>query len=116
MGSFNVRVPGLITNPADVYSLPIKTDGNTVVTFGDVAHDDPHLRGRDQLRPRQRPAGHHAGVIKKLGTNVISVSDDVRKTTDEFTKDWPQGLAAQLPARPGGIRPRACSARSRRRC
>lgn len=36
-GSFNVDVPGLITNAADVYSLPLKTDGNTVVTFGDVA-------------------------------------------------------------------------------
>ncbi len=35
-GSFNVQVPGVITNPADVYSLPIKTDGDTVVTFGDV--------------------------------------------------------------------------------
>jgi len=35
-GSFNVQVPGVITSPADVYSLPIKTDGKTVVTFGDV--------------------------------------------------------------------------------
>ncbi|MDB5563236.1 MAG: multidrug efflux transporter Acriflavin resis tance protein, partial [Hyphomicrobiales bacterium] len=28
-GSFNVEVPGLITTAADVYSLPLKTDGNT---------------------------------------------------------------------------------------
>ena len=36
-GSFNVEVPGLITTAADVYSLPIKADGDNVVTFGDVA-------------------------------------------------------------------------------
>src|SRR5690606_37283728 len=36
-GSFNIEVPGLITNPQDVFALPLKTDGNTVVTFGDVA-------------------------------------------------------------------------------
>ena len=36
-GSFNVEVPGLIKNAADVYSLPLKAVGDTVVTFGDVA-------------------------------------------------------------------------------
>ncbi|MDB5538969.1 MAG: transporter, AcrB/AcrD/AcrF family protein, partial [Devosia sp.] len=30
-GSFNVEVPGLITNAQDVYSLPIKADGDNVV-------------------------------------------------------------------------------------
>jgi multidrug efflux pump len=33
-GSFNVEVPGLIKSAADVYSLPLKTAGDTVVTFG----------------------------------------------------------------------------------
>jgi multidrug efflux pump len=32
-----VQVPGLISSAADVYSLPLKTSGDTVVTFGDVA-------------------------------------------------------------------------------
>ena len=36
-GSFNVEVPGLITSATDVYNLPIKSDGDTVVTFGDIA-------------------------------------------------------------------------------
>ena len=36
-GSFNVEVPGLITTAQDVYTLPIKADGDNIVTFGDVA-------------------------------------------------------------------------------
>ena len=36
-GSFQVEVPGLISSAQDVFELPIKTDGNAVVTFGDVA-------------------------------------------------------------------------------
>ena len=91
-GAFNVQVPGVITNPEDVYSLPIKTNGNTVVTFGDVgsvtrtfadATSYAHVNGQPAIT---------LGVIKKLGTNVINVSDEVRKVTTEFTKAWPQGL------------------------
>ncbi|MGN6101712.1 MAG: efflux RND transporter permease subunit, partial [Devosia sp.] len=91
-GAFNVQVPGVITNPLDVYNLPIKTDGNTVVTFGDVgsvtrtfadATSYAHVDGQPAIT---------LAVIKKLGTNVINVSDEVRKTTEEFTKNWPQGL------------------------
>jgi multidrug efflux pump len=91
-GAFNVQVPGVITSPEDVYTLPIKTDGNTVVTFGDVgtvtrtfadATSYAHVDGQPAIT---------LGVIKKLGTNVISISDEVRKVTGDFTKAWPQGL------------------------
>lgn len=34
-GSFNVEIPGLISNAADVFSLPLKTVGDTVITFGE---------------------------------------------------------------------------------
>src|SRR6202012_4697806 len=76
-GSFNVQVPGVITNPADVYSLPIKSNSNTVVTFGDVgtvtrtfadATSYAHVDGQPAIT---------LGVVKKLGTNVINVSDEV---------------------------------------
>lgn len=91
-GSFNVEVPGLISTAADVYSLPIKTDGDNVVTFGDVATitrtfedatDYAHVNGEPAIT---------LGVIKELGTNVIDVSDQVRAITTEFTKDWPSGI------------------------
>ena len=91
-GSFNVEVPGLISTAADVYSLPIKTDGDNVVTFGDVATitrtfedatDYAHVNGEPAIT---------LGVIKELGTNVIDVSDQVRAVTTEFTKDWPSGI------------------------
>lgn len=91
-GSFNVEVPGLISTAADVYSLPLKTDGDNIVTFGDVATitrtfedatDYAHVNGEPAIT---------LGVIKELGTNVIDVSDQVRAITTEFTKDWPSGI------------------------
>src|SRR5687768_5971141 len=91
-GSFNVEVPGLIKNAQDVYTLPLKTAGDTVVTFGDVA---TITRTFEDAKSYAHVNGQPAitlGVVKKLGTNVIDVSDEVRRVTEEFTASWPQGI------------------------
>src|SRR5690606_14624450 len=91
-GSFNVEVPGLITSAADVYSLPLKTDGDTVVTFGDVATITRTFEDATEFAHVNGQPAITLGVIKKLGTNVIDVSDKVRAATEAFTKDWPASI------------------------
>ncbi len=91
-GSFNVEVPGLITTAADVYSLPIKADGDNIVTFGDVATITRTFKDATEYAHVNGEPAITLGVIKKLGTNVIDISDKVRATTAEFTKDWPSGI------------------------
>ncbi|WDR02822.1 efflux RND transporter permease subunit [Devosia algicola] len=91
-GSFNVEVPGLIKSAQDVYSLPLKTSGDTVVTFGDVATITRTFEDATQYSHVNGQPAITLGVIKKLGTNVIDVSDTVRKTTTDFTSAWPTGI------------------------
>ncbi|MGV8856804.1 MAG: efflux RND transporter permease subunit, partial [Devosia sp.] len=91
-GSFNVKVPGLIQNAADVISLPLKTVGDTVVTFGDVATVTRTFEDATQYAHVNGQPAITLGVSKKLGTNVINVSDEVRKVTSEFTADWPKAI------------------------
>jgi multidrug efflux pump len=91
-GSFNVEVPGLITTAEDVYNLPLKTDGDTVVTFGDVASITRTFEDATQYAHVNGQPAITLGVIKKLGTNVIDISEKVRAVTAEFTKDWPAGV------------------------
>lgn len=92
-GSFNIEVPGLITTAEDVYSLPLKTDGNTVVTFGDVATITRTLADATEYTQVNGSPALILGVSKKLGTNVIDVSDKVRAATEEAAKDWPTGVS-----------------------
>jgi len=92
-GSFNVQVPGVITSPADVFTLPLKTDGNTVVTFGDVATISRTFADATSYAHVDGKPAITLGVVKKLGTNVINLSDEVRKATDDYTKAWPQGIS-----------------------
>jgi len=91
-GSFNVEVPGLITTAEDVYNLPLKTDGETVVTFGDVASVTRTFKDATEYAHVNGKPAITLGVIKKLGTNVIDVSDTVRAKTEAFTKDWPSAI------------------------
>ena len=91
-GSFNVEVPGLIKTAADVYSLPIKTSGDNVVTFGDVATVNRTFEDATEYSHVNGQPAITLGVVKKLGTNVIDISDSVRATTTAFTADWPQGI------------------------
>lgn len=91
-GSFNVEVPGLITSAADVYNLPLKTNGDTVVTFGDVATITRTFKDATSYAYVNGSPAITLGVSKKLGTNVIEVADQVRAATTKFTAGWPQGI------------------------
>ncbi|UJQ94810.1 efflux RND transporter permease subunit [Mariluticola halotolerans] len=91
-GSFNVEVPGLITNAADVYSLPLKTSGDTVVTFGDVAAITRTFKDATEFAYVNGSPAITIGVTKKLGTNIIQVSEEVRRVATEVTDAWPAGI------------------------
>ncbi len=95
-GAFNVEVPGLITTAEDVFNLPLKTDGDTVVTFGDVATITRTFADATEYSRVNGSPTITLGVVKKLGANVIDISDQVRAVTNEFTKDWPPGLQASF--------------------
>jgi multidrug efflux pump len=91
-GSFNVEVPGLITTADDVFTLPLKTVGDTTVTFGDVASITRTFEDATEFSHVNGSPAITLGVVKKLGKNLITLSDEVRRVTAEFTSDWPQGI------------------------
>ena len=91
-GSFNVEVPGLISTPEDVYSLPLKTVGDTVVTFGDVAQITRTFKDATSYADVDGKPAITLAVVKKLGTNVIDVVDKVKAATDQVVKEWPAGI------------------------
>lgn len=91
-GSFNVEVPGLITTAQDVYALPLKADGDNIVTFGDVATITRTFEDATEYAHVNGQPAITLGVVKELGSNVIDISDQVRAVTEEFTRDWPDGV------------------------
>ncbi len=91
-GSFNIEVPGLVTNASDVYDMPLKTVGDTVVTFGDVGSVTRTFLDATEYAYVNGSPAITVEVKKELGTNVIEIADAIRARTAEVTADWPAGL------------------------
>ncbi|MBD1549382.1 efflux RND transporter permease subunit [Roseibium aggregatum] len=95
-GRFNVKVPGLIETADDVYSLPIKQNGEAVVTLADVA--DIRRTFKDATtytRVNGKPA-IALEVTKRIGTNLIENNAAVRQVVEQASKDWPETVKVNL--------------------
>ena len=53
-GRMAVKVPSVIERAQDIFDLPVKANGDSVVTLSDIAEIPPHLQGSRQFRPGKR--------------------------------------------------------------
>ena len=89
---FNLEVPGLVENVGDVYAIPIKQNGEGVVTLGEVADIRRNFKDASSYtRVNGKPA-MSIEVVKRIGTNIIENNKQVREVVDGFTKDWPSTI------------------------
>lgn len=93
-GRIVLKVPGLIEDMSDVMSMPIKVDGDTVVTFGDVAtvrrtFEDPTGYARINGQPALS-----LEVKKRSGANIIDTVADTRAVGQSLIEDWPDNVDA----------------------
>ena len=87
-GRFNVKVPGLFQTAEDVYNLPIKVSGDSVVTLRDVTQIRRTFKdsvGYSRLNGKPAIA---IQVVKRIGTNIVYNNNEVKRVVTEFTKDW----------------------------
>ncbi|MGI9401781.1 MAG: efflux RND transporter permease subunit, partial [Rhizobiaceae bacterium] len=89
---FNIKLPGLLENAFDVYSIPIKQNGEAVVTLGDIAeirrtYKDPSSFTRVNGQPAVS-----LEVVKRIGTNIVENNTNVREVVDNYTDGWPSTI------------------------
>jgi len=91
-GRFPLKVPGLFETTWDIMKLPIKIDGDAVVTMGDIAdvrrtYKDPtsfaRINGRSALVLE---------VSKRSGENIIDTIEAVRRVVKAESASWPPTL------------------------
>jgi multidrug efflux pump len=91
-GKFNVKVPGLFQTAQDVFGLPIKVDGDAVVTLSDIAEvRRTFVDAAAYSRFNGKPA-IAVQVVKRIGTNIIENNTEVRRVVAEATADWPSTI------------------------
>ncbi len=91
-GRFNVKVPGLFATAKDVFSVPIKVNGDAVVTLGDIA--DIRRTFKDPsgfFRINGRPA-IGISIVKRLGENIVETNQKVREIVTKTSAAWPDRI------------------------
>ncbi|WP_417598694.1 efflux RND transporter permease subunit [Pararhodobacter oceanensis] len=91
-GRFSLSLPGNFESPQDIYSLPIKVNGDSVVTLGDLATIQMTFQDREGTARFEGAPTLALQVVKRKGFNLIGTVDAVRAVVDETVAAWPQEL------------------------
>jgi len=91
-GRFAVKVPGVFETAADLLSLPVKVDGDRVITVGDVAKVKSTFKDAEGFaRVDGRPA-LALEVSKRIGANIIDTVEQVRNLVAAEQPNWPANV------------------------
>ncbi|MDY6859406.1 MAG: efflux RND transporter permease subunit [Pseudomonadota bacterium] len=91
-GTFSVKIPSSFDGPLDVYDLPVKTNGDRVVTLGDLADIRLTFEDRTGTARYNGETTVALQVVKRKGFNIIGTADLVRETVEEARAGWPEDL------------------------
>ncbi|WP_343115807.1 efflux RND transporter permease subunit [Ostreiculturibacter nitratireducens] len=95
-GAFSVKIPSSFDSPRDVYELPVKKNGDRVVTLGDLADIRLTFEDRTGTARFNGETTVAIQVVKRKGYNIIDTADLVKQTLAEAQEDWPQDLRAAV--------------------
>ncbi|MEM1301300.1 MAG: efflux RND transporter permease subunit, partial [Pseudomonadota bacterium] len=90
--SFAVKIPSSFDEATDVFSLPVKTNGDRVITLGDIADIRLTFQDREGTARFDTENTVALQVVKRKGFNLIDTSSDVRALVDSVEATWPQEL------------------------
>ncbi|MEP3297029.1 MAG: efflux RND transporter permease subunit [Pseudoruegeria sp.] len=87
-GAFAVKIPSSFDEPIDVYNLPIKTNGDRVVTLGDLAEINLTFEDREGTARFNGETTVALQVTKRKGFPVIDTAQLVQETVANARTKW----------------------------
>ena len=91
-GTFAIKIPSAFDEPQDVYNLPVKVNGDRVITLGELAEIRLTFEDRVGTARYNGQTTVALQVVKRKGENLIDTVALVRETVNAAVADWPQDL------------------------
>lgn len=88
-GMFAVKVPGVVQNPADILALPIKKNGDRIVTIGDIGDVRRTFKEPGFITRFNGQPAVALDVTKRNGANILDTVKSIRAVVAEEEKHWP---------------------------
>ena len=91
-GAFAVKIPSSFDEQQDIYNLPVKVDGDRVITLGDLA--EIRLTFEDRAGTARFNGENTVAlqVVKRKGFNILDLSELVKQEIDAERASWPPEL------------------------
>ena len=91
-GAFAIKIPSSFDEPQDVYNLPVKVNGDSVITLGDLAEIRLTFEDRLGTARYNGDATVALQIVKRKGANHIETARLVREVVTKRMEDWPSEL------------------------
>ncbi|MFT7510506.1 MAG: multidrug efflux pump [Sulfitobacter sp.] len=91
-GAFSLKIPSAFDETSDVFGLPVKVNGDRVVTLGDLANIRLTFEDREGTARFNGDATLALQVVKRKGFNIIDMANLVRSTVAAEQAAWPTEL------------------------
>ncbi|MFK7869893.1 MAG: efflux RND transporter permease subunit [Roseobacter sp.] len=95
-GTFAVKIPSSFDEPRDIFDLPVKTNGDRVVTLGDLAEINLTFEDRSGTARFNGENTVALQVVKRKGFNLIDTATLVKEVVAARSENWPDGLRAAV--------------------
>ena len=91
-GAFSVKIPSSFDEPSDVYNLPVKTNGDRIITLGDLAEIKLTFEDRSGIARFNGETTVAIQVVKRRGFNLIDMAEEVKSVVKAESQSWPKDL------------------------
>ena len=88
-GRFAVKVPSIIETADDIFELPVKTDGDTVVTLSDVATVRRTFKDRSSYARVNGITGISLQIKKRASANVLQTIAAAKAAVEAYKPNLP---------------------------
>lgn len=91
-GKFAVKVPGVVERPEDILALPIKRNGDRLITVGDIGEVRRTFKEPTRITRFNGQPAFAIDVVKRSGANILDTVKEVRAVVAEEQKRWPETI------------------------
>lgn len=91
-GMFSVKVPGVVQRPEDIAALAVKTNGDKVVTLGDIGEVRRTFKDPTSVSRYNGQPAFGLDVTKRPGANILETVKDIKAAVADQQKSWPANI------------------------
>ena len=91
-GMFSVKVPGVVQRPEDITALAVKTNGDKVITLGDIGDVRRTFKDPTSISRYNGGSAFALDITKRPGANILDTVKTIKAAVAKEQAGWPPNV------------------------